>query len=387
MNSYIIAAIAFCLGFVIGYFLCLILKNKLVIENKILKESKVSHENIMELVKNEFTNLANNALIEKQKNLQEQNALALDDKLKPVMERIKEFQQKVEQYNEEGIKNNISLMKEFENLEKNNKTISEEAQKLTLALTKNQNIKGAYGENLLDTILTNSGMKEGVHFDKQFQTENDEGKTIRPDCVIYLPENKSIVIDSKMTLESFINYQNSESEEDLKNFKTAVKTRIKELASKSYETARGLTQPDFILLYVPIENSLSLLYQDLELIDDAMKKNIIIIGTSSLLVTIKLINRLWAQEKRNESVEQIAQAGTALYETFSVFSNELKLIQDKFNELSKIFSTTIGRFTRNNPKNPSIFSQVEILKEYGISTNKEIPKEFLEVQAEEEVSC
>lgn len=384
MDSYIIVAGAFFLGTVIGFLICSVLKNKLIIENRVLKENIKCHDNIMELVKNEFINLANSALIEKQKNLQEQNALALDDKLKPVMERIKEFQQKVEQYNETEIKNNSSLMKEFENLQKNNKAISEEAQKLTLALTKNQNIKGAYGENILDVILTNSGMKEGVHFDKQYQTENEAGDTIRPDYVIRLPENKCIIIDSKMTLESFINYQTSENDEDLKSFKAATKARIKELASKTYEKAKKLNQPDFILLYVPIENSLSLLYQDIDLIEDAIRKNIIIIGTSSLLVTIKLINRLWAQEKRNESVELITQAGARLYETFSVFSAELKAIQDKFDDLSKLFSTMLGRFTRNNPKNPSIFSQVEILKDYGITTSKKIPEEFLETDNEAE---
>ena len=387
MQPYYIIAIAFILGLFIGFFISFMLNRKLEIENKILKANKKTNEDILDLVKNEFVNMANSALIDKQKLLQEQNATALDEKIKPMIERIKDFQQKVEELKETGVKNNLSLMNEFELLKKNNQTISDEAQKLTNALTKNQNIKGAWGEGLIDTIFSKTGMVEGLNYEKQFQTKNIDDDTIRPDVVVHLPQGRSIIIDSKFTLDSFIRYQSSEDEDDLKNFKTAIKARIKDLSDKSYETAYGLVQPDFILLYVPLDNSLSILYQDEDLIQDALKKNIIMIGTSSLLVTLRLINQIWAQDKRNENVERIAQAGVQLYETFSIFCEELKKIQQKISELGAMFGTTIGRFTRGNKKNPSIFSQIEVLKDYGITTNKEIPQEFLEENEETEVTC
>ncbi len=384
MQSYIMLSVLFfVIGGAVGFLTACFLNRKTEIENKVLKESAKNSEDILNIVKSEFVNMANSALIDKQKLLQEQNAATLDEKIKPMIERIKEFQEKVEQLRDTGVKNNMSLMNEFEYLKKNNQSISEEAQKLTNALTKNQNIKGAWGEGLLDTIFAKTGMIEGFNYEKQLQTKNDMNEIIRPDVVVHLPQDKSIIIDSKFTLDSFMEYQASEDENDLKTFKNAIKARIKDLSDKSYETARGLVQPDFILLYIPLENSLAILYQDQDLIQEALRKNIILIGTSSLLVTIRLINQIWAQEKRNENVEKIAKAGTQLYETFTVFAEDLKKIQQKINELGSLFTTTIGRFTRNNPKAPSLFSQIEVLKEYGITTTKEIPSEFLEENGEE----
>jgi len=379
MQTYILIFLAFLLGLGMGLLICFILKNKVDIENKFLKENLKTPDMLIEVLRKEFSQIANETIIEKQQKLQEQNASTLEDKLKPVIERVKEFQEKVENFNKTEIENNAFLVKQFENLEKNNQMISDEAQKLTLALSKNQNIKGAWGENLISTVLDSSGLMENIHYYKHFHTQNPDGETIYPDIVINLPNDKHLIIDSKFTLTSYIEMcQDDENKESQTKFKREIKSRIDEIAKKEYKEARNLNQPDFVIIYLPLENSVASVYQDSELVQYALNRDIIITGTSSLLTTVRLVNQIWAKEKNNESVRQIVNAGVNMYETFVAFCEDIKALQKQFDNVNSQFKTLLGRFTRNNPKAPSIFSQVEKLKTFGITSAKQIPSEFLE---------
>ena len=136
---------------------------------------------------------------------------------------------------------------------------------------------------------------------------------------------------------------------------------------------------------MPIESSVNMLYEDLDLIKQAYKSNIIIVGTASLLTTIRLVNQLLAQQKQAESVQQIVTAGSNLYETFVQFCDDLVDLQKRMNDVSSKFTTTINRFKRNSKNKPSLFSQVNALKEYGISSLKEIPQSLIEDEAEENI--
>lgn len=340
------------------------------------------------IIKQDFAQIANNTIKNEQEDLRRQNREALEEKLAPLSNDIKEFKEKVEKFNISGIENTARLMEQLSLLEKNNKTIEQEAKNLTNALTKNQNIKGAYGEDILDTILQNSGMVEGIHYIKQYSTisestKDEEIHKIRPDIIINLPNNRHLIIDSKVTLTSYLEYTKDSSK--LNNFKSEVKKRINDLAGKNYINADNTNQPDFILMYMPIDSSVGLIYEDKDIINLAYKANIIIVGTASLLAAIRLVNQLFAQQKQNENVQQIVSAGTNLYETFSQLCNELINIQKDFNELSAQFTTVINRFQRANKNKPSLFSQVEQLKNFGINTHKEIPQILLEEITDEEV--
>ncbi len=338
------------------------------------------------IIKQDFVQIANNTIKNEQEDLRKQNREALEEKILPLSRELNEFKTKVDKFNISGVENTTKIIEQLSILEKNNKSIEQEAKNLTEALTKNQNVKGAYGEDILDTILQNSGMQEGIHYSKQFSTTSENLKDeslhrIRPDVVINLPDNRHLIIDSKVTLTSYLEYIKDESK--LKDFKSEVKKRITDLANKNYQNAGDINQPDFILMYMPIDSSVSLLYEDSELINLAYKSNIIIAGTASLLVAIRLVNQLFAQQKQNENVKQIVNAGTNLYETFVQLCNELILIQKDFDGLSDQFKKTINRFQRNNKNKPSLFSQVNELKNFGINTPKEIPECFLEDTADE----
>ena len=343
--------------------------------------------NLQEIIKRDFVQLANETIKTEQEDLRKQNREALEEKILPLTKELGEFKAKVEKFNLSGVENTTKIVEQILNLEKNNKIIEQEAKNLVEALTKNQNTKGSYGENLLDTILQSCGMQEGVHYSKQLVTtsqnlRDEEEHIIRPDVVINLPNNRHLIIDSKVTLTSYLDY--IEDETKLKEFKTEVKKRITDLANKNYQSADDISQPDFVLMYMPVETSVNLLYQDTELIQSAYRANVIIVGTSSLLTTIRLVNQLLSQQKQSESVQNIVHAGTNLYETFVQFCEDLVDVQKRFEGLSSQLTKTINRFRRGNKNKPSLFSQVEALKDFGISTTKEIPTNLLEETSEDD---
>ena len=350
-----------------------------------LKTIVESTTSMQEMIKRDFVQLANETIKKEQEDLRKQNRESLEEKILPLTKELGEFKDKVEKFNLSGVENTTKIVEQIGNLEKNNKIIEQEAKNLVEALTKNQNTKGSYGENLLDTILQSCGMQEGVHYTKQMVTKStnlkdDEIHTVRPDVVINLPDNRHLIIDSKVTLTSYLDYINENSK--LNEFKTEVKKRITDLSNKNYQNAGDLSQPDFVLMYMPVESSVNLLYEDADLIKQAYKANIIIVGTSSLLTTIRLVNQLLAQQKQSESVNQIVNAGTNLYETFVQFCDDLVDVQKRFDDVSSKLTTTINRFKRGNRTKPSLFSQVQALKNYGINSAKEIPQKFLEEEDE-----
>lgn len=350
-----------------------------------LRTEAKNYKTLQELIKQDFVRLANETIKNEQEDLRKQNREVLEEKILPLKNELGEFKDKVEKFNLNGVENTTKIVEQILNLEKNSATIAQEAKNLTEALTKNQNVKGAYGENLLDIILQSSGMQEGVHYSKQFVTTSENlcdeiEHTIRPDIVINLPDNRHIVVDSKVTLTSYLACV--DDKEKIKDFKTEVKKRITDLANKNYQGADTLWQPDFVLMFMPIEASLQLLYQDFDLINFAYKSNVIIVGTASLLATIRLVNQLFAQQKQSESINHIVEAGTNLFETFVQFCDDLVDVQKRFEDVNKKFNTTINRFKRKNNNKPSLFSQVEALRDYGINTTKEIPKQLLESNEE-----
>ena len=337
-------------------------------------------ENLQEIIKRDFVQLANETIKNEQEDLRKQNRETLEEKILPLTKELGEFKEKVEHFNLKGVENTTKIVEQISNLEKNNKIIEQEAKNLVEALTKNQNVKGAYGEELLDTILQQNGMQEGVHYSKQFVTtstnlKDEETHTIRPDVIVNLPNERHLIIDSKVTLTSYL--ECIEDESKISEFKTEVKKRIVDLANKNYQNAEGISQPDFVLMYMPIESSISLLYEDSDIIKQAYKSNIIIVGTASLLATIRLVNHLFAQQKQAESVQQIVTAGTNLYETFVQFCDDLMDVQKRMADVNSKLNTTINRFNRNSKNKPSLFSQVNALKDFGINTNKEIPQALL----------
>ena len=384
----ILNILCFSIGAILsGIIVKLYSDNKNQKELTVVKTKLETYKTLEDMMKSDFSEIARETIKNEQEDLRKQHKESLELTLAPLTKELGEFKTKVENFNENGIKNTTSIIEKITNLEKSSAEISKEANLLANALSTNQNVKGAYGEGLLDTILQYCGMQEGVHYSKQYVTQSVDvdgaTHTIRPDIVLNLPDNRCLVIDSKMTLTSYLEFV--QDKENLPRFKSEVKKRIVELSEKNYQKAEGLYQPDFVLMYIPIENSIHYLYEDLELINFAYRANVVIVGTPSLLVTIRLVNQLMAQQKQQESVNKIVQAGTNLYETFAKFCEELTDLKKRFEGLNTQFTKTVNRFQRGNKNTPSLFSQVEALKQCGLLTSKEIPVELLENVEDEKV--
>lgn len=389
---YLTAGVSFLLGLVVASLASHVYFSKkessLKEEYIKLKAKTDTAEDMHEVIKRDFARIANETIKNEQEDLRKQNRETLEEKIQPLAKELGEFKEKVEKFNISGVENTTKIIEQIGNLEKNNKIIEQEARNLVEALTKNQNTKGSYGENLLETILQSCGMHEGVHYTRQCVSKStnlkdDEVHTVRPDVVVNLPNDRHLIIDSKVTLTSYLEY--IEDGTKLSDFKSEVKKRITDLANKNYQSAGDLFQPDFVLMYVPIESSVNLLYEDADLIKQAYKSNIIIVGTASLLTTIRLVNQLLAQQKQSESVAQIVNAGANLYDTFVQFCEDLIDVQKRMDDVSSKLTTTINRFKRGNKNKPSLFSQVNALKDFGINSNKEIPANLIEGVLDDEV--
>ena len=217
-----------------------------------LKAKTEAIDNLQEIIKRDFVQIANETIKNEQEDLRKQNRETLEEKILPLTKELGEFKEKIEHFNLKGVENTTKIVEQITNLEKNNKTIEKEARNLVEALTKNQNVKGSFGEDLLDTVLQSCGMQEGTHYTKQLISKaqsfkDDEIHVIRPDVVLYLPNNRHLIVDSKVTLTSYLEYIDDKSK--INDFKTEVKKRITDLANKNYQSAGNLFQPDFILMY------------------------------------------------------------------------------------------------------------------------------------------
>lgn len=246
------------------------------------------------------------------------------------------------------------------------------ASDLTKILTTNQNLKGQFGEDCLEAILKTCYPNENINYIKQYQTQNEENKDIKPDYLIKLPNDKTILIDCKLNLEKYIEYKENEDIElnsQKKNeFIKDLNTTINLLSNKKYETAKDISQAGFILMYIPLEPVLTTIYTDkdfLSVIKNANEKNIIIVGNSSVLTTIRLTKLLWAQNAQEENLDKIINIAQNIYEYISIHTQNLYKIKVLMEENYQNFNKEYEKLAQNN----KLFKLTEELREYGIQTN------------------
>lgn len=266
-----------------------------------LEDQKAELEKLNERFAHEFKNLANEIFEEKSKKFTEQNKTNIHDLLNPLKEKIGEFQKKVEDSNKEGAERNASLVTQIKHLSDLNKQITKEAENLTKALKGDSKAQGNWGEVILERILEKSGLEKGREYETQVSETGDDGKRYQPDVVIRLPDNKHVIVDSKVSLTAYERFVNEENEADklvqLKLHINSIKTHIKGLSEKSYQNLYGLDGLDFVLLFIPIEPAFTLAVQhDQDLFNDAYSRNIVIVSPTTLIATLRTIASIWKQE-------------------------------------------------------------------------------------------
>jgi DNA recombination protein RmuC len=367
-----------------------ILKDNLISDNSQLKEANQNLENklnehkkeveqLQEKFKLEFQNIANRLLKQNSSEFAETNQKKLDAILNPLKENIKNFEKKVDDNYEKELKERTTLIEQIKSLEKLNTQMSEDAHNLTKALKGDNKAQGNWGELILEKILESSGLIENEEYETQYSTTNDEGSRIQPDILIKLPDDKHIIIDSKVSLIAYQEYINSENEDEqklhLKNHVISVKSHIKGLSEKHYASAKDINSPDFVLLFMPIESSFGLAMKaDNELYQYAWDKKVVIVTPSTLLATLKTIASVWKQDKQTKNAMKIAEESGKLYDKFVGFIEDLEKINKGLSSSKTAYDSAINKLKTGSG---NLITKVENIRILGAKTKKQLPNDFL----------
>ena len=288
---------------------------------------KAEREQLEERFRQQFKNLATEILGEQSQRFKETNKESIDILLKPFKETIIDFRKRVEEIYTTQTSQRGELKSELKRLMELNQTISAEAQNLTNALKGNSKVQGDWGEMLLETILDSSALSKGIHYETQYNIKDEEGRNLRPDVVLHLPEKKDIVIDSKVSLTAFVGYSSADSDEERRRHLAAhvasVRQHVTELGRKEYQ--RRLNSPDFVIMFIPNEPAfLAALQNDTAIWSDAYDKKVIISSPTNLFALLKLVADLWKYNDQDKNTKEIAACGLKLYEQLVAFTSSLE---------------------------------------------------------------
>lgn len=355
--------------------------------NNLLQKSNEQKQEVEELqakFTKEFENLANKILEEKSNKFTEQNKENLKNILNPLQEKIQLFEKKVEESQKENIGIHASLKEQLLHLQNQNLKITQEAENLTKALKGDSKMQGNWGELVLERVLEKSGLEKDREYFVQQSFTNEEGKRIMPDVVIHLPDNKKIIIDSKVSLTAYERYINEHDENlqqsYLKEHVASIKRHIEQLSEKRYQDIYRMESPDFILLFIPIEPAFALaLNFDNSLYNKAFEKNIVIVTPTTLLATLRTIDSMWTNQKQQENAFEIARVAGSLYDKFEGFISDLIRIGKKMDEAKSEYSGAMNKLVKGRG---NVITTIEKLKKMGAKAQKSLPENLLK-RAEE----
>lgn len=342
-----------------------------------LDERKREMNELQERFTVQFKNLANDIFEEKSRKFTDQNKSNLFDLLKPLGEKIVEFEKRVEETHKDTIGRNAALREQLENLQRLNLQMTREAENLTRALKGDSQAQGAWGEFILESILEKSGLEKDREYSVQESFTTAEGR-LRPDVIIRLPENKFVVVDSKVSLNAYNNFVNAQSEEDrvvaLKAHLASIRQHMKGLSEKNYQTIseKGL---DFVIMFIPIEPAYILAIQtEKELYEEALEKRIVFVSPTLLIPSLQLIKNVWKQEYQNRHVLEIANKAGDLYDKFVGFSEDLIKLGYLMKSSQKFYEESMKKLSMGSG---NLVRRVEELKKLGARASKKIDAKLL----------
>lgn len=347
--------------------------------NEKIETSKKDLENLQEKFRAEFENLANRLFEEKSGKFLELNKTNMDTILSPLKEKIEEFKKKVEDTYTDEVRDITSLKSEIKHLAELNQQVSDDANKLANALKGESKTQGNWGEVQLEIILEKSGLIKNTHYRKQETFTDDEGQK-KPDYIVILPENKHLIIDSKVSLVAYERYFNSDSDEERQRYLSehlaSIIGHIKDLSSKNYQNLYQINPPDYVLMFIPIETAFTLVIkEDPNIFDFAFDKNIVLITNSTLLATLRTISYIWRQENQKKNVLEIARQSGALYDKFVDFMNDLIAVGKKIDDAKDSHHSAMNKLFDSKKKGDTLIGRVEKIRELGAKASKTLPQE------------
>lgn len=341
----------------------------------------------------EFQLLANKIFEEKTQKFTQMNEEKISTILNPLKENISKFEKKVEEAYSQETREKASLREQIRQITEINRQMSDDAQRLTMALKGDKKLQGNWGEVQLEQLLQYAGLQEGVHYSKQASILSESGERQVPDYVIHLPEGKHYIIDSKVSLVSYERYFSADGDEEaqaaaLKDLIRDLKNHIDTLSRKSYQNLID-SSPDFVFMFVALEPALILaMKSDSQLFNYAFQKNIILVSTSTLLATLRTVSFVWTQENQRQNVLEIAKLGGDMYDKFVLFSENMIKVGNQIDSAKETYKSAMGQLTRKNMDGSyhgsTIIGMAERMRKLGASAKKQMPANLLNRALEEE---
>ena len=327
-------------------------------------------------LKLQFENLAGRIFDEKSSKFTELNSEKLDIILKPFNKELVTLRQEINTIYQSDSRERLNLKNEINNLRELNQQINQEAINLTNALKSDTKTQGNWGELILDQVLQRSGLRHGFEYDTQGGYRTHDNRLQKPDVIVHLPENRDIIIDSKVSLVHWERYVNCESEaektEHLKQQIKAIHDHVTALSLKDYPDLAQLHCLDFVLMFMPIEATFSVACQeDKELMATALKKNIIIVTPTTLLATLRTVENIWKFEQQSKSSLEIARRAGLMYDKFRGFAEDLEKVGKQLSNCRSSYDNALLKLTRGRG---NLVSQADQLKELGVQVKKELPE-------------
>ena len=368
------------------------LNAKLENEQKNMAEKVALLETAKKALADQFQALAGEILDKKSQAFSESSQTQLGTLLEPLKTQIKEFREKVEQAQSDSKTGVAKLEGLIGNLGSVNQQLAEEAKNLSTALRGSAKAQGDWGEFILRDLLEKAGLHEGEQYSFQQSfagLESEDGgrtKSARTDVIILLPGGRNLVIDSKVSLTAYTNYANAADDAErsaaLKLHLASVRGHVTGLARAGYQKLPGLESPDFVVMFVPVEPAFLLALQnDAELWADAYQQGILLVGPTTLLYIIRIVNVLWQQEVQARSVRDVMNRGAELYDKFANFVSDLESVGKSLRAADLSYNTAMKKLSEGRG---NLLRQVEMLKQLGIRTSKSLPRNLLDASAGEE---
>ncbi|MBN2868056.1 MAG: DNA recombination protein RmuC [Flavobacteriaceae bacterium] len=331
-----------------------------------------------EQLRKDFELLANKILEEKSNKFTEQNKENIKNILNPLQEKIQTFEKKVEDTQKESISMHSALKEQLLGLKDLNQQMTKEATNLTRALKGDSKMQGNWGELVLERVLEKSGLEKDREYFVQQNFTREDGTRVLPDVVLHLPDNKKMIIDSKVSLTDYERYVNAEEDERstyLKAHLNSIKKHIEQLSEKNYQDLYDIESPDFVLLFIPIEPAFAIaLNEDNTLYNKAFEKNIVIVTPSTLLATLRTVDSMWNNEKQQQNAIEIARQAGALYDKFEGLVKDLTGVGKKLDDAKKDYSSAMNKLVEGRG---NLITSVEKIKKLGAKAKKSLPENIV----------
>ncbi len=345
-----------------------------------LKEQKGEIGQLQDKFKNDFKVLAQEILEKTGNTFKEQNKEQIGTILAPFKEKLENFEKKVEETYEKGKAETISLKSEVKMLSEQSAKLSKDAENLTKALKSDVKAQGNWGEVILERILEKSGLTKNQEYFIQNSITTEDGKRFQPDVIIKLPEDKNVIVDSKVSLIAYERFSSAENVEEqqghLKEHIASIKAHVKGLSDKNYQSLYGIDGLDFVLLFIPIEGAFSAAVQyDNTLFQDAFDKNVVIVSTSTLLATLRTIASIWKQEKQTQNAIEIARQGGALYDKFVGLTEDLLNLGKQMDTAKKSYEGAMNKISSGSG---NLIKRADDLRKLGLKTSKQIEQKIID---------